>query len=329
MSIVKCFCGCFFPLRMYNSFQSKKEGFAMASVFEQVLILFLFALVGFMLCKTKCIDSDKVGILSTLEFYVFMPCVSFETFAQQCTLDYLKAKYPLILISIGILLLLELFARLVAPRMSKDSYRKLVYRYSLIIPNFGFFGYSLMQGLFGAEGLMDMMLFTLPMSVYTATIGYAVLTNQPGKFSVKKLLTPSIIAIAIGAVVGITGLRIPNVLMQIVGKGSACMAPISMLLAGAVISQYKLKDLLTSKQAYFVCAMRLLIVPAILFGVLKLAGLEIAMLSAIITYCCPCGLNPIVYGKLAGQDCRVGASLTLISTVLAMATIPLCVYLFL
>lgn len=300
----------------------------MASVFEQVLILFMFALIGFILCRAKLVDGSKVGLLSTLEFYVFMPCVSFQTFSQRFTVHYLQEKYPLVLISLGVLLVLELFARLIAPRLSKDSYQRLVYRYSLIIPNFGFFGYSLMQGLFGTDGLMDMMMFSLPMSVYTSTVGYAILTNQPGKFSAKKIFTPSIIAIILGGIVGITGLQIPGVLDQIVQKSAACMSPVSMLLAGIVIAEYKLKALLVDKRAYFVCAMRLLAVPTILFCLLKVTGLEIAMLAAIITYCGPCGLNPIVYGKLAGQDCSTGAGLTLISTVLAMATIPVCVYFF-
>ncbi len=300
----------------------------MASIFEQVFILFAFGLAGFVLSKAKLVEGNKVGLLSILEFYIFMPCVTFQTFSQRFTMAYLQEKYSLLLISTGILLVLELFARLVAPRLSKDSYQRLVYRYSLIIPNFGFFGYSLMQGLFGIDGLMDMMMFCLPMTIYTNTVGYMVLTNQSGRLSVKKFLTPSIIAMILGSIVGITGFAIPNVIDLLVGKSAACMSPISMLLAGIVISQYDLKDLLTNKQAYLICALRLLVIPAAIFGILSLAGLQIAMLAAIVTYCAPCGLNPIVYGKLAGQDCRSGASLTLISTLLAMVTIPICVHFF-
>lgn len=301
----------------------------MISVFEQVFILFAFALAGFILCKAKLVAGDKVGLLSTLEFYLFLPCVTFQTFSQRFTVAYLQEKYPLVLISIVILIVLELFVRVIAPRLTKDSYQRLVYRYSIMIPNFGYFGFALMQGLYGAEGLMDMMMFCLPMNVYVTTIGYMMLTNQPDKLSVKKVLTPSIITMILGCIIGITGLTVPNALDQIIEKSAACMAPVSMLLAGMVIAQYKLKELLTNKQAYIISAIRLLLVPAILFAVLKLANLQMAMLAVIITYCCPCGLNPIVYGKLAGQDCSSGASLALISTVLSMVTIPLCCYFFL
>lgn len=297
-------------------------------VFQQVLILLIFALAGFVLIRTRAISGSKVDLLSTLEFYIFVPCVSFQTFSQQFTTAYLQEKYPLLLVSMGLLLLFELLARLVAPLLTKEHYRQLVLRYSMIIPNFGFFGYSLMQGLYGMDGLMDMMLFTLPMSVYTCTVGYAVLTDQPGSISLKKVLTPSIFAMALGAVVGISGIALPDTMQQIIASGAACMSPICMLLAGAVIAQYNLKELLLNRQAYIVCAVRLLVVPALIFGLLKLTGLEMAMLAAVLTYCCPCGLNPIVYGKLAGKDCRDGASLTLICTVLAMVTIPLCVHFF-
>ncbi len=301
----------------------------MTSVFEQVFILFAFALTGFGLSKAKLIKSNQIGLLSTLEFYIFMPCISFQTFSQRFTVAYLQEKSSLMLISIGILLALELFARWISPRLSKDAYQRLVYRYSIIIPNFAFFGYSLMQGLFGIEMLMDMMLFTLPMTIYTITVGYMTLTNQSGKLSVKNFFTPSIIAMLLGSIIGITGFSVPNIANLLVEKSAACMAPVSMLMAGMVISQYPLKELLTNKQSYIICALRLLIIPTIIFFLLKLTRLEIAILTAVITYCAPCGLNPIIYGKLTGQDCHSAASLTLISTILATVTIPLCVYFFL
>ena len=300
----------------------------MASVLEQVCILFVFSLAGFILTKAKLINGNHVGILSKLEFYIFLPCVTFQTFAQRFTVAYLQEKYSLVLISIGILVVLELLVRLIAPRFSKDTYEKLVYRYSIMIPNYGYFGYALMQGLFGAEGLMDMMMFTLPMNVYVTTVGYIMLTNQPGKFSAKMLLTPFIITMIFGCIIGITGITIPNVIDQVVEKSAACMAPISMLLAGMIIAQYGLKELLWDKRAYLISVLRLLIIPALIFAVMKLAGLELGILAAVVTYCCPCGLNPIVYGKLTGQDCRSAASLTLISTILAPVTIPLCVHFF-
>lgn len=45
--------------------------------------------------------------------------------------------------------------------------------------------------------------------------------------------------------------------------------------------------------------------------------------AAVLTACMPCGLNPVVFPKLIGQDCRLGGKLILLSSVLSCATIPL------
>ena len=46
-------------------------------------------------------------------------------------------------------------------------------------------------------------------------------------------------------------------------------------------------------------------------------------------YAMPCGLNTIVFPKLIGENCEIGAGLALVSNVLAIFTIPLCVAVFL
>jgi len=45
-----------------------------------------------------------------------------------------------------------------------------------------------------------------------------------------------------------------------------------------------------------------------------------------VIYCMPCGMNTIIYPKMVGEDCRMGASLVLISSVACVLTIPLCLY---
>ena len=301
----------------------------MTAVFEQVFILLIFALIGYTLGKTRVVDADKTKLLSALEFYVFLPSVAFNTFSTRFTVFYLKEKYLLILISIGLLLIISVMASLIAPLLHKDPYQRRVYKYSLTVPNYGYIGYALTESLFGSAVLMDMMIFVLPLALYTYTVGYALLTNQTDKKHLaKQLLNPSLIAVCLGSVFGLTGLTVRSVLSQVLQKSAACMSPVSMLLIGIVISQFQLKELLLNKRSYFICAMRLLIIPAIVFLLLKITGLQIAITTAVITYCLPCGSNPIVYGKLTGQDCKTGASLSLLSTILALLTIPLCVHFF-
>ena len=98
-----------------------------------------------------------------------------------------------------------------------------------------------------------------------------------------------------------------------------------MLLAGITISDFPLDMLLKDKSAYLISAFRLVIIPMTLALVLSQFMSRDAVLVAVLLYACPCGLNTIVYPRLVGEDCRPGASMAMISTVAALATIPLCV----
>ena len=85
-------------------------------------------------------------------------------------------------------------------------------------------------------------------------------------------------------------------------------------------------ELLGNKKVYIVCAIRLIAVPVLVWGLVKLSGLEFALIPAVILYAMPCGMNTIVFPKLVDQDCRSGAAIVLVSTAISLITIPLCLY---
>ena len=293
---------------------------------EQVIILSVFIIAGFLLAKCGIADAAHSKTLSALTIYLFLPCLCLSNFAKNCTPAYLAEKYPIVLLSAGFLALLHFVTPLIAKPFSKNHYEVSILRYTLTIPNYGYTGYALCAGLFGELALLDMMIFTLPMAIYTHSYGYNILTKQDtGKFNMKKLLNPVIIGVLLGCVVGLTGIKLPNVASTIIDKAGACTAPISMLLAGITISEFDIKALLTEKRAYIMSFLRLLGIPLVMFAILKLTGLSSFLATTMLVFAMPCGMNTIVYPKLIGEDCKLGASMALISTVLSLVTIPLCI----
>ena len=291
---------------------------------ENVAVLLIFGLIGWVLGKRHILSSQNLKLLSVLEVWVFLPCNALRSFSENFTVEYFLEKYPLMIVSAVIVVLFFAINSRAVPRFVQDPYRQNVFCYSLTIPNYGYVGYALMQGVYGDLMLLNAQLFSLPMSIFTYTEGYRMLTNT-GKVSWKKMLNPSIIAIAVGCVLGLTGWGLPSLAANVVDKGSACMGPISMLLAGITISDYPLDMLLKDKAAYAISFFRLLVIPMLLALVLSPFLDRETVLVAVLLYACPCGLNTIVYPRLIGEDCRPGASMAMISTVAALATIPLCV----
>jgi len=298
----------------------------MLVVLEQVILLILFAAVGYVLSKTKLVDFRHTKLLSTLLVYVFLPCKVFETFCENFTVNYIKTQYSLILISLVIVLILGLVAVLLARVLTRDAYQRSILIYSLIVPNYGYVGYALADALFGSLALQNVMIFTIPISLYVYTLGYCMLTKQ--KLSFKRLFNPVILSMVLGMIVGLLQPKLPELVHTFTNKSSACMAPVSMILTGIVISEYSFKDLLSNWRNYFITAMRLLIVPIVICAALMLLKLNEAIIPALMIYAMPCGLNTVIFPRLIGEDCKTGASLAFLSNLLCCLTIPLCVYLF-
>ena len=148
------------------------------------------------------------------------------------------------------------------------------------------------------------------------------------KISLKKILNPVIVASIAGAVIGLTGIELPYVLNSMLTKLGACLAPIGMLLVGMVVSEFDLAALLKGKTNYIVAVLRLLVIPCAIAGTLRLLGLEEVVIPALMMHAMPCGMNTVIFPRLVGEDCRPGAAMTLITSLLACVTVPLCVVLF-
>lgn len=297
----------------------------MLLVLEQILYLLLFAAIGFALCATKLVQPHTTKLLSTLGVYVFLPATIFRSFSSKCTPENLAQKYPLMLVSIGVMAVIALLMRFGTIRI-KDEYRKKLIWYSLTIANYAYIGYPLVEGLFGADALFNVLIFALPMSLFTNTVGFCQLTNQ--KLNLKRLLNPPILAAILGLIVGLIGIPLPTVVDSVITNAAACMAPNCMLLTGMVISEYHLLTLLKRPETYVISLLRLVVIPAVIGLVLHLLGLQFAILPALITYAMPCGMNTIIFPRLIGEDCLPGASLLFVSTILSAISIPLMLTLF-
>ena len=299
----------------------------MLVIARQVVVLLLFALIGCVMVKKNVIRSEHSALLSSIAVHVFLPCSAFNTFCSNFTPAYLAEKYPLLLVSTGLLVVLVLLGKFLARKLQPTGYNRAVYEYSLIVANASYMGYPLMQGLYGDAGLLDMMVFALPLSLYTFTLGFDLLTEQDKSgFQLKRLLKPVMVAMFLGCVVGLTGIPVPKVITQVTSSGGACLGPAGMLLLGIALANFDPRELLRHKSVYILTAVRLVAIPLLLFALLKLLRLDFALLVTMMTYSMPAGLNVVVFPQMIGHDCTRGAAVVLVSTVLSLITIPLCLY---
>ncbi len=106
------------------------------------------------------------------------------------------------------------------------------------------------------------------------------------------------------------------------------MAPVSMLLTGIVISGFSLKSIINNAKIYFLTIARLILIPLLIGFALSLFCETSIVQTAVLFYALPCGMNTVVFPRLVDENCKIGAGLAIVSTILACITLPIILSIF-
>ena len=311
------------------------------STLNQMLVMFLFILVGFITKKMSLLPDNTGTVLSKLENYVLVPALVLDTFMSYCHINSLAENYNLILyavllLAIAVIISISLskyFAREKSGSSIDKEYQRNIYNYALTFGNFSFMGNAIVLGVLGDAGLFKYLLFTLPLNIAVYTWGIMILVpkDKCGGNPLKNLLNPIFVALVIGLILGLLNAKsvFPPFILTTVSNAKSCMGPIAMLLTGFVIGGYDIKSLLIKKRIYIATVLRLFIIPALLILVLRVLGASDEIMTlALFAFATPLGLNTIVFPAAYGGDTKTGASMAMISHTVSVISIPIMYLLF-
>ncbi len=296
---------------------------------QKVAMLLCFIGLGYLLRRREMLPKDAARVLSKLCASVFLPAYT--------VLNLSKNMNPATLLDDGLLVAAGCFwmigsiplAYLLRHLLGKTPAEKGALTYIFIFTNYGYFGYPVIEGVFGAEVLGKMLLFLMPYSIAINSYGYALFVEKTGgvRGILKKLLqTPVIWAVFAGIVLGLLQVKLEAVPVagDVLRGAGACMSPCSMLLAGVVMGGYPLKKLFGGKKGYLILALRMLALPALGLGVCMLLRLKgYFLLFPMVLLCMPLGLNTVVFPESRGEDASENARMVFQSTLLTLVTLPL------
>ena len=307
---------------------------------NQMLVMFIFILLGFVLRKGKILPKDTALSLSRLETYLFVPALNLSNMMKNCNVKSFTQNSVLIvygavlvLVAIGIAYpLSRLFIRH-SSQSPELAYQRNIYKYAITFGNYGFVGNFLVLGIWGSEGLFKYQMTTLIPGIFCSAWGLYILIPKERNAGnpLKNILTPPLIAIVLGVIAGLFGVQqyLPEFALTVLTNASNCMGPVSMILAGFVIGGYEIRGLISDKKVYVMTALRLIVIPACFMLILQLLGTNKEIMTyLLILFATPMGLNTIVYPAAFGGDTHTGASMAMISHTLSVITIPLMYLLF-
>ena len=308
---------------------------------QQLMMMVFLMVVGYLLRKKNIVPENSGIVVSKLETFVFVPALSLINQLNHCTVEtftknsfYILYGFIFIMMAVVIgCLLSRVFVR--NCNSPDQEYQRNVYKYALTFSNYGFVGNFIILGIWGDEMLYKYTMFAFVIGIICSSWGlYILIPKNEGSLiaNLKKGLTaPPMIALFVGMIGGLFGLKqyVPSFAMSALDNASKCMGPCAMLLAGIVIGGYNIKGLLSNKKVYIVTFLRLIAIPAVFLLVLNALGAsDEIMILAMVAFASPIGLNTIVYPAAYGGDTKTGASMTVISSVLSIITIPIMYYIF-
>lgn len=294
----------------------------MGTLSTLLITIFLLVMAGYIMTKIGVLPKSARGPLSDLVIDFILPCNIITSFMLEFNQEILKSCLSILIVAIC----LEIFTILVGGRLysRKNEGEHTVLKYSTIVSNAGFLGSPIAQGLYGEIGLLYSSVYLVPVRIFMWSAGMACFAGTKGKGVIKKVLThPCIIAVAIGMVLMIGQIQLPASIEKTLRSAGSCNTALCMLVIGNILAEIPIRDVFSRKTFWF-CAVRLLIIPMIVYASCRLAGVDqiVTGVATVLAGMPAPATSAILAAKYNGDE-HFAVKIVFLSTVLSMVTIPL------
>jgi malate permease and related proteins len=311
----------------------------MLIIIEQIGILAILGLIGFLAFRLKWLNKDINTSLVKLIMRITLPLLLFTSFAHaDFTFDIFKNGIVVFIMAISSVVLLFIVSSISAKFLKLDKENKSLHRANSMFGNVVFLGFPLLNAVFpGGEGLLFAGIFQLGHDILMWTWGIFILnkgSEKSSKENWKHLINPITIGFAIGLGFMFTNIEIPNVIFNpLYGLGHSTIY-ISMVYVGAILAQVKLIRVLLNYRAWIVSLNKLVLVPLLFVLIINLVQasgiINISKEAAgviVLQAGMPCMILISVLARDLGLNDRQAVENIFLSTILSLFTLPLLFYL--
>ena len=306
--------------------------------FNMVITMFIVLIVGFVLGKTKIIDTVSSKKLSTLIVMVAQPALIIGSItSKKYSLENLKLALIGVGLSLAMHCVIALIARLLCIKIKNFDERKIT-EFAIVFGNTGFLGIPLFSVLFPENGAFVSSFFIVGFNILLWIIGLEIIAR--GREDIK--LTPKRIFINKGTIASLIGFviflipaipfckdfELPIFISTAISYISGLCTPVSMLLAGALIARKSLKQILATPKIYYLMALRLILIPILFCFILKTVGFsDFWVIFLTVALGLPSATSTITFAEVFDTSPEYAAQCVGATTLFSIATMPCIVLL--
>lgn len=292
---------------------------------EQILSMFLVIAVGYIVVKAGLFKSSDSKVISNMVVYICSPCVVVDSFQIELTQDKIQGLVLAVVLSVIVHIFMIVFIKL----LGKPLHFNNIERASVIYSNSGNLIIPLVGAVLGSEWVFYTAAYNLVQTVLLWTHASAVVSQETQKDYRKILLNPNIIAMVIGFLLFITEIRLPAVIGTCVSGFGSMIGPAGMLVIGMVIGNVDLRWVFRQKRPYFICFIRLIVIPvitAVCFGCIGRMGVhpdaEYILMIVLLATAAPAAAMVTQLAQIYDKDVRYASVINVMSVLFCVVTMP-------
>lgn len=290
----------------------------MLEIFTTKLMpIILYFLIGYSLKRFGVLKKEEAGVLIRLVFYLMSPAViitSMSSMKFSETLIY----YPISAICIHIFM--YFLTLIIANKLKISDKEKVIFRGSTLIMNMTFV-LPFFIVFFGEENVYLLSLFDAGNLLMVTTVVYSIFITNSGSLlnKIKTVLkSPLIISMIIGALLNITGIRLPKGVEITIQNIASITGTVIMIALGAYFTP-KFSKLKLSVIVILVKMLGVVFIGTILGKVLPID--EMGKMLILLGAMSPVGNNVLSYALITDGDVEMATNVISLSNIVSFIAI--------
>ena len=297
----------------------------MDALSEQMILLFVLILIAYIASKVKLLPANANKVLADLVVNITNPATIL--YAVATSSHALSNGAVLSILAITTLTLggQILFAHTYTKVLRLERRPAGVYRFMLVFSNCGFLGYPVVRALFGADAVFVASMYNLIFQILSFTYGVRQVGGDPTsrQVSPKMFMTPMVITSVLALILYLINVPFHPMVVETLSLLDRITSPASMLVIGCALAAYPLKTIFGRWHVYLFCVMRLIVIPVIVWAVLRLFITDPLILGVMVVLSAmPAATNTVLLCAKYNGDESTAASGLFVSTLLSLLTMP-------
>ncbi len=294
-------------------------------VLGKMISLAVMMLLGFAANKGGILDEKSNKSLSELVINITTPCMMLASLgATESTRSDL---FMMLVLGIVFYAVFIGAAELIPKHLPIDRDDIPVYKYYTVFTNNAFMGFPVVTALWGNKALIYAALLNIPISILMYTYGimqYAKKSEQGESLNLKKLLNIPNGSAVLVLILALCSFRFTGYVQETLDVVGSATVPLSMIVVGSTLAQRPLKGIFNEKFPFVFAAVRLMIVPAVVFGLLWLLPVSPMIKGVLVVISAmPGSANGVLFAQQFSYKRTLSSRYVFISTVMSVITIPL------